>query len=74
MAQAGLLPCQLSKLLKRRESGCELTFADHVDQFDTGQGNSAEEKDSKPYMGLIRRLMNRWSCSMMSLRYFRLTI
>ena len=35
IAQAGLLPCQLNKLLKREEFGYELTFADHVDQFDT---------------------------------------
>ena len=38
MAQAGWLPCQLNKLLKRRESGRDLTFTDHVDQFDASQG------------------------------------
>lgn len=27
------LPCQLGELLKRTESGRELAFADHVDQF-----------------------------------------
>ncbi len=27
------LPRQLGELLKRTESGCELTFADNVDQF-----------------------------------------
>ena len=27
------LPCQLGELLKRTESGRELTFAEHVDKF-----------------------------------------
>ena len=38
------------------------------------RADAAESKDWKPSIGLIRRLMNRWSCSMMLLRYFRLTI
>ncbi len=40
----------------------------------TTKADAAESKDLKPGMGLIRRLTNRWSCSMMLLRYFRLTI
>ena len=38
MEQASQLSCQLSELLKRRESGHEITFSDYVDQFNFSEG------------------------------------
>lgn len=35
---------------------------------------AAESNDLKPIIGLVRRLMKRWSCSIMLFRYFDFTV
>jgi hypothetical protein len=65
--------CQRRKLAAERHGlrafDCELALADHVYQSDAASTEPADRNDSKLSIGLVIRLMARWSCSTMLLRY-----
>jgi hypothetical protein len=67
------LSCQRIKLVGERCASNafnpELVLADHVHELDAGEHVGRSAKGYEPSIGLITRLIARWSCSTILLRY-----
>src|SRR6202042_243529 len=66
----GIPHCRRKSTLDTQTSQSELSLADAMHQFDTGDRNRRVAKPLKPSIVAIRCFTPRWSCSIRLFKYF----